>query len=167
VARIRASMAGLAPRFSSNRMLRQYVEEIYLPAAAAVRRRSAAGSRLARELHAWATALAAHWVELRVAAVEAGREGDRWRFDVHVSLGAVAADSVRVELYAEPLEGDTPVRVVMDRVEETTGTPGDDMASVYRAHVPAARPASDYTPRIVPHHPDAQIPMEAAYIRWP
>jgi starch phosphorylase len=163
VARIRASMAGLTPPFSSNRMLRQYVDDVYLPAAAAIRRRAAEDGRLARELHGWATALATHWAEVRVAAVEVAREGDRWAFDVRASLGAVTPDRVRIELYAEPLAGDTPVRVVMDRVEGTTARGG----IVYRAHVPASRPASDYTPRILPHHPDARIPMEAAYIRWP
>jgi starch phosphorylase len=113
------------------------------------------------------TALAVHWAEVRVAAVGVGRAGGHWRFAVQVSLGAVAPDGVRVELYAEPLEGDTPVRVVMDRVEGTAGAQGGDVGFVYRASVPASRPASDYTPRIVPHHPDARIPMEAAHIRWP
>ena len=167
VARIRASMAGLTPRFSSNRMLRQYVDDVYLPAAEAVRRRTAEGGRLARELHVWGTALAVHWAEVRVAAVEVARAGDQWKFEVHVSLGAVAPDWVRAELYAEPLAGDTPVRVVMDRVERTTGAQGGDVGLIYRASVPASRPAADYTPRVVPHHPDARIPMEAAHIRWP
>ncbi len=163
VARIRTSMAELTPRFSSNRMLRQYVEDVYLPAAAAVRRRSAEGGRLARELHAWESALAAHWGEVRVTAVEVARNGEQWMFRVQVSLGEVAPGSVRVELYAEPLEGDTPVRVVMDRVEGTRAQGG----TVYRASIPASRPASDYTPRILPHHPEARIPMEAPYVRWP
>jgi starch phosphorylase len=167
VARVRASMADLTPRFSSNRMLRQYVEDIYLPAAAAVRRRSPKGDGIARELHAWGMALAAHWAEVRVGAVGVVRAGDHWSFDVPVSLGAVAPDGVRVELYAEPLDGDTPVRIVMERVERTTGPQDDEIGFVYRASVPASRPASDYTPRIVPHHPDARIPMEAAQIRWP
>ncbi|MES4785971.1 MAG: DUF3417 domain-containing protein, partial [Nitrospiraceae bacterium] len=52
VARIRASMAHLTARFSSNRMLREYVETIYLPAAEKVRRRLADGGRLAGELTA-------------------------------------------------------------------------------------------------------------------
>ncbi len=37
---------------------------------------------------------------------------------------------------------------------------------VYRASVPASRPARDYTPRIVPHHPEARVPMEVAQIQW-
>jgi starch phosphorylase len=167
VARIRASMAELAPRFSSNRMVRQYVEDLYLPAAAAVRRRVADGHRLARELHTWATGLAAHWAEVRIEAVEAALVGNDWAFAVRVALGAVAPDGVRVELYAEPRGDDEPVRVVMVSTEGTVGLEDSHTTPVYRARVPAARPASDYTPRVVPHHPQARIPLEAPYVRWP
>ena len=41
VARIRASLARLTPRFSSNRMLAEYLERLYLPAAGSFRRRTA------------------------------------------------------------------------------------------------------------------------------
>jgi starch phosphorylase len=167
VARVRASMAELAPRFSSNRMLRQYVDEIYLPAADAIRRRSADGGRVARELHAWATGLADHWAHVRIEAVDVARFGDDWAFAVRVALGAIAPEGVRVELYAEPFGDDEPVRIVMDHAEVTTGTHAGAPVSLYRGRVPASRPASDYTPRILPHHADARIPMEAAYVRWP
>jgi hypothetical protein len=32
--------------------------------------------------------------------------------------------------------------------------------------VPAARPAWHFTPRLVPHHPEVRVPLEAAYIVW-
>src|SRR6266508_3549555 len=101
VARIRASMAGLAPGFSSNRMMREYVEGCYLPAAAAFRRRSADDGRLARELHSWIRTLAEHWSRIRFGSVTATQEGDRWCFAAQVYLGAITPGMVRVELYAE------------------------------------------------------------------
>jgi len=36
----------------------------------------------------------------------------------------------------------------------------------YTASVPATRPAQDFTPRIVPFHPDAFVPLEAPDILW-
>jgi len=164
LARIRASMAQLAPRFSSNRMLQQYVEGSYLPAATALRRRSADGGRLARELAEWEARLAQQWSGVRIEAVEARRVGDQWAVSVVASLGEVPEGSVQVELYAEPREGGTPIRVAMDRME---GASSGATRHRYRACVPGSRPASDYTPRIVPHHGEAHVPMEAVYIRWP
>ena len=49
VARMRESMARLAPRFSANRTVREYTENYYLPAAAAYRRRTADRGALRRE----------------------------------------------------------------------------------------------------------------------
>jgi starch phosphorylase len=36
----------------------------------------------------------------------------------------------------------------------------------YTAALPATRPAGDYTPRVVPYHPDALVPIEANQILW-
>jgi len=163
VARIRASMAGLAPGFSSNRMMREYVEGCYLPAAAAFRRRSADDGRLARELHSWIRTLAEHWSRIRFGSVTATQEGDRWCFAAQVYLGAITPGMVRVELYAEPVAGAEPIREVMDLKEEIPGAPN---AHVYRGNVPALRPSGHFTPRVVPHHPEARVPTEAPLIAW-
>ena len=50
LAKMRLSMAKLAPRFSSNRMLREYVEMSYIPATERYRRRVADGARLGAEI---------------------------------------------------------------------------------------------------------------------
>ena len=36
----------------------------------------------------------------------------------------------------------------------------------YRASIPPNRPVSDFTPRIVPHHPLALLPLEDTRIAW-
>ncbi len=55
IARMRASMSRLAPQFSTNRMVREYVARIYLPASQAYRQRSVRGGELAKSLQHWAT----------------------------------------------------------------------------------------------------------------
>jgi glycogen phosphorylase len=37
---------------------------------------------------------------------------------------------------------------------------------LYTAQVPADRPASDYTPRLVPYRAGARVPLEAPQILW-
>lgn len=39
-------------------------------------------------------------------------------------------------------------------------------ACVFSAQVPAARPALDYTPRLIPHNDEAIVPLEASQILW-
>src|SRR5512133_2509315 len=66
VARMRASMARLAPQFSATRMMREYVDDFYVPASRAFRRRThESAGRHARELRAWQGAIERFWRDLR------------------------------------------------------------------------------------------------------
>jgi starch phosphorylase len=77
-------------------------------------------------------------------------------FEVQVFLNGIDPDSVRVEVYADPVDGGEPVRTAMTR----------ERADQYSARVPAARPVSDYTPRVIPFKDGAFVPLEANRILW-
>ena len=161
LARIRASMARLAPRFSANRMIDDYVHAVYLPAADAYRRRCADGARGARDLAAWQRRLDAGAHGLRFGEVIVRPRPGGWRFEVAVDLGAVGPDDVRVELYADPGGGEPggghPMALARD---------ADGGGRRYVAEVATARPAGDFTPRIVAFHPDARLPAELPLVVW-
>jgi starch phosphorylase len=162
VARMRESMARLTPRFSTNRAVREYTEQHYLAAASAYRERAAdRGARGARLLE-WRHGLEQKWSALRFGKVSVEKEGDQHLFDVEVQLAGLDPEAVRVELFADRAGDAAPVRQEMKRVQQPAGTGG----SVYRARVPAARPAADYTVRLVPHHAGVAIPLEEARILW-
>lgn len=59
--RVRTSMSTLTPHFSSNRMMREYVERAYLPAAEAYRARIAKDAELAKELESWQRTFRESW----------------------------------------------------------------------------------------------------------
>ena len=161
LAKMRASMATLTPRFSTNRVVREYTERYYLPAAAAYRRRAADGAAVARRLLAWQRHVAEHWQEARLGMVRVEtREGEH-HFTVAVELGGLDADSIRVELFANPIDAEPP-RQLMARGRRLAGS----TAYEYSARVPASRPAGDFTPRVVPHQPEARVPLEAPYVLW-
>ena len=161
--RVRESMASLTPRFSSNRMLREYVAKAYLPAAAAFRERAAQEGRLAREIEESFLRLRENWSRLRFGEMRAGRAGERWRFKVELYCEEIAPDLLAVELYADGAPGAEPERVPMRRGEAVVGAVG---GWCYEAEVPAKRPSRDYTPRVLPRHPAASIPIENPLILW-
>ncbi len=163
VARMRASMARLTPRFSSNRMLRQYVQEIYTSLARSFRRRSGNGARLAESIHAWQSAIREHWVGLRLEGFTATRQGAEWRFEVLVHFGGLDPSCAAIEIYADPAGDGDPVRFPMVRGEAAGGAAN---SFVYRCQVRSDRPAAHFTPRAVPAHEGAAVPMEDAHIRW-
>ena len=168
-AMVRSSMTRLTPRYSSERMMRQYLEKLYRPAAQAFRRRSADGGRLAGALAEWQARLEEGWKDLRLGRMSVAREGEMWNFSVEAYLGELQPEDVRVELYADPLpeeETDTegrPERIEMQQIGPLAGAVN---GFVFGAKVAAARAAEDYTPRIVPYHPEAFVPMEDGHILW-
>jgi starch phosphorylase len=163
VARMRASMARLAPQFSCNRMARDYVEELYIPLASAYKYRAADNGHLGRNLHAWYERLRLHWPRLHFGEVSIARADEHWEFHVPVYLGDLSPEDVRVELYAEVEEGLGAVCHAMAVCGEIAGAVN---GYIYHAEVSAQRPAGHYTPRIVPGHMAAAVPMEARFILW-
>ena len=162
MARMRESMARLTPAFSSSRVVREYTEKHYLPAAAAYGERAADGGRAGVEMVQWQRELAAHWPRLRFAALTVAREDGQHVFTVQLDVGDLNPDAVQVELYADGRDGGEPVRQPMNRGEKV----GSAGAFTYSTRVSAARPASDYTPRVVPSRAGVAVPLEAGLILW-
>ncbi|MGE3888949.1 MAG: DUF3417 domain-containing protein, partial [Vicinamibacterales bacterium] len=163
ISRVRASMAGLAPRFSSARMLQEYVEKIYVPAASSLRRRSDRAAGVAARLEQWSRHLSRHWAGIRFGVPVVDARPGRLTVSVAVHLGQIEPDSVRVELYADPRGSEEPFTMPMAPAD---AIPGEPNAAVYRLTVETDRPSADFTPRVVPHHPDARVPIELPLIAW-
>jgi starch phosphorylase len=160
IRRMRESMARLTPLYSSNRMLREYTERFYLPMAAALTARDGA---LAAELEAWAADLDRNWDSLRFGTVSTRPVDGGHRFEVQVYLHALDPAAVAVELYADPLDGGPAERHALERDGTLAGA---ETGHVYFGTIATARPATDYTPRIVPTHPAAAVPLETSAILW-
>jgi starch phosphorylase len=163
VARMRESMARLTPHFSTNRTVREYAEKYYIPAAAAYRARAAEHGAMGRQVVQWQHALALHWMALRFGAVHVETDGEQHVFEVQVYLDDLDPQAVRVELYADGVNGGAPIRQEMQRLRPLVGATG---GYVYGALVPATRPATDYTARVIPHCPGVAVPLEATFILW-
>jgi glycogen phosphorylase len=163
VARMRESMARLTPRFSANRTVREYTEQHYLPAASAYRERAADKGAIGRRVVRWRQELEQKWRSLRFGEMKIETDGKQHVFDVQVYLDDLDPNAVRVELYADGVNGGAPVRREMKRVRQLAGAGG---GYAYRATVSATRPATDYTARVVPRHAGVAVPLEAAQILW-
>ncbi len=163
VARMRESMARLTPRFSTNRAVEEYTEQHYLPAAELYRARAAERGAIGAQVAKWQSTLEQNWATLRFGEITTKSERKEHAFEVDVDLGGLDPGSVRVELYADGYDGAEPYRQEMRRIRPM---PGISNGWVYTASAPAARAAADYTPRVLPHHSGASVPLEACQILW-
>jgi len=163
VKRMRESMAQLTPRFSAGRAVREYTEQHYLPAASAYLARAVDKGAIGVAMVDRQRALAQKWSALRFGEVKLETDAAQHVFEVQVYLDDLAPEAVQVELYADGTAGAAAERVEMKRVRQLVGA---IHGYAYRAGVPAARPASDYTARIVAQRDDMAVPLEDAHILW-
>jgi glycogen phosphorylase len=160
--RMRESMACLTPRFSANRTVREYTEQHYLPAAAIYRERAADEGAVGVQVVNWQHTLEQKWATLRFGELKVVSDEGMHVFEVEVYLGSLDPNSVRVELYADGVNGGGPERQEMTRGQPLTEANG----YFFAAQVPSAREAADYTPRVIPQHDGVAVPLQTAQILW-
>lgn len=161
--RIRESMAKLAPQFSAGRAIREYAEAHYIPAAASYHSRADGNSHAGAGLLAWQQQIARHWNDVHFSAVDIKTHDDRHFFEVKIFPGGVDLAGLGVQLYANSF---ATGNAVIEEMIPHSSVPDSGGGQIYAASVGASRPAGDYTPRIIPRHPDAFVPLEANEIIW-
>jgi starch phosphorylase len=161
VARMRESMAQLTPLFSANRTVREYTEQRYIPASAAYRLRIADKCAIAKQMVDWQRGLEEKWPTLRFGELKVETRDGNYVFEVELILNDIDPEAVRVELYAEGANDSARQEMQRDQTAR-----GNALGEIYRASVVAARPATDYTARVVPHFAGVAVPLEARTILW-
>jgi starch phosphorylase len=163
VTNVRASLRELAPFYSTNRMIREYLDDIYRPSMQLFGQRAARPAETAAELARWEHNLREHWHEIRLGQATASRAGSRLEVSVAVTLGDVDPDGVSVEVYADAA-GELPtICTALRRGEPIAGTTN---GFFYMAELDDTRPLAHFTARVVPHHRDALVPIELPLIFW-
>ncbi len=166
---VRHTLKSLGPKVLSTRMLKDYVERLYAPAAVASRGMNDSYDG-ARALAQWKSRVLGGWDGVRVEHVESENLPDvpeiGAALDVHayVSLGSLAPSDVVVEVVHGRVQAD-------DRLVETATTPlalGESYEGGrhrFDGHLPLTRAGSfGYTVRVLPSHADLASPAELGLV---
>ena len=154
---VRHTLRTLGPKVLASRMVRDYVQQLYTPAAVASRGLAADGHAPARQLAAWHDRVSSSWSQVRVVHVDANttevpQVGAVLGVRASVDLGVLGPEEVLVQaVYGrvdelDELHRPTTVTLV------PAGT-GEDGLLRFEGDVPLDRAGSfGYTVRILPHH---------------
>ncbi|MET8703355.1 alpha-glucan family phosphorylase [Kitasatospora sp. NPDC058032] len=175
IAMVRHTLVTLGPKVLAGRMVREYVERLYAPAARAQRELAGTGAfRAAHELADWKAKVREAWPAVRVEHVEADCP------DEAQELGSALA--LRVQVALGPLEpADVEVQVVSGRVDESdrisdaallalkpVGGPDLDGRTRYEGSLELGRTGPfGYTVRVLPAHPRLASPAEPGLVALP
>ena len=167
---IRHTLATLSPALSADRMVKEYVNRLYVPATQAERQISASGYTPARELSAWKARVTAAWPKVQVLHVESGgvdavpQIGDSLHVRALVALDGLSPDDVRVEVvYGHSRDGDQLAEVSRQRL--TLDSAPSDQPATFTGTVALDRPGSfGYNVRVVPSSEWLATPAELGLI---
>jgi len=156
-------MARLTPQFSPHRAVRDYIDQYYINAAKTYHERAAHNCAIGLQVAKWQRLLERKWADLRLGEIriETGRQG--YLIGIEVYFNGFDQNAAQIELYAEGLDGSSPVKQKMTRSKQIEGAGN---GYIYTAQVSANRPAADYTVRALPYFPGVVAPLEAGHILW-
>jgi starch phosphorylase len=163
IARMRESMAQLTPRFSADRTVREYTEQHYLPAASAYLERAASKGEKGKQIADLLSNLDQKWGSMHFGEVKFESVDQYNKIEAQIYFGDLIPDTLQLELFANGIDGESPQVQKMTRGAKIEGS---DNAYYYNASVSSRRPATDYTPRVIPNLPGVSVPLETNLILW-
>jgi starch phosphorylase len=171
IARMKQSMKRLSPRFSTNRMVWEYGERFYMPAARGFAEMTTDRAARARALAAWKARIAELWPTVRIEAVHplkvgAYRVGEGFELAAEVSLGEIAPDEVAVEVYFGPLDAQRAIVEPLTARLRLEASQGSGLHR-YVGTIPCDRSGMlGYAVRVRPAHPDANNLLATGLMTW-
>jgi starch phosphorylase len=170
---MRESIRSVIPTFNTHRMVREYTERLYLPAAKAHMEFSRDNHRAAIVLSQWKAQMRKDWPQVRITDVQIANPdrqniqvGEALHLSAKVHLGAVDPQHVRVEAYHGEAENDSLRNPATTTLTER-GRLGENGEYLYDGSIPAAESGTyGFNVRVVPTYPHLLQPHELRLIAW-
>jgi starch phosphorylase len=167
---VKRSIRQLAPAFSTNRMVRDYARDFYVPAAETYHRMADGDLGRARDALAWRDRVRSNWGAVRVAEVRDGAEranplGRSFEVTAFVELGPLLPTDVSVQAVVGKVG---PNRELVNTKLTELAPQGEEGGRYsFKGTVTCESPGyQGYTVRVVPKHEDVGIPSELSLVAW-
>ncbi|MFJ9610535.1 alpha-glucan family phosphorylase [Kitasatospora sp. NPDC101176] len=174
IAMVRHTLVTLGPKVLAGRMVREYVDRLYTPAALAQRELAGSAHRGAQELAAWKARVREAWPAVRVEHVEADcpdeaqELGSSLALRVQVALGALAPGDVEVQAVSGRVDESDGISDACVLALKPVGGPDLDGRTRYEGSLELCRTGPfGYTVRVLPTHPRLASPAEPGLVALP
>ena len=165
------AIASLLPRFSSARMVSEYVAKFYLPATRQGRRYRDSGFEVARRIAEWKSHVRKAWGKISLRRIDLPKKqiqfGETVRFEIAVNLCGLKPEDVAVELLLmKQTDKDGDAEATSYRFE-SEGVRTEQEEQRYALEVtPEICGKLDYRIRVFPYHSLLTHPYEMGMMRW-
>ena len=167
---VRHTLKELAPKVMAGRMVTDYVEQLYAPAAHSARAMYADGFAPAREAAAWRAKVQAAWYGVKVLYVDSqlsghAELGGALQLRAEVALNGLVPDEVTVEAAFGPVDSDD--RFVANTTVVLASVDSHDGSTRFEGTIPLDRTgAFGYTVRVLPRDESLASPAELGLVAF-
>ncbi|HNO77899.1 MAG TPA: alpha-glucan family phosphorylase [Phycisphaerae bacterium] len=171
IKRMKESMRSCTAQFSAARMVREYVNRLYVPAMKNGLHLTEKKYEAAKQLAEWKTRIANQWKNVAIESFDAVESGDvkvgsKMKVKAAVRLGDVNPDEVSVQLYHGPKPSNGAIEngeVVTMSLESKNG----DGIGHFAGELPCRRSGEHaYAVRVLPKMPDVSDQYDLNLIQW-
>ncbi len=166
---VKESIATLSPRFSMHRQVKDYTNQLYVPAQNGSTRFTANHYEQARAVAAWKNRVRGAWnnvaVDAQTIQATSTHVGNSLTVVAHIRLMALDPKEVRVELVTGT-EENGQLRHPHVRPMELKSALGDGIYRYELNYTPTQSGRRAYGIRVIPSHPSLFNPLELGLVKW-
>ena len=170
IAKMKTSMKRLSPIFNTNRMVLEYAERFYMPAAKRYSDLAAqAGAKLGPIVE-WRKRLRASGSGVKITRVQTGgsraiRVGEKVPLTVSLVLGEIPPEDVRVQIVSGSVNPSGAIVNGSCTDMKPAGMAGNEHQ--YEGQLECLESGSyGFSVRVIPYHPDVRVPFEHPWLVW-
>ncbi|MFH1212980.1 MAG: alpha-glucan family phosphorylase [Candidatus Neomarinimicrobiota bacterium] len=168
---MKASMKEICPQYNSNRMLYDYTNHLYFPAAVRAKKLGDNQYALSKELAHWKEKMRDNWDSIRFLNITAGPITDLsvkspLEIKAEIYLDGLQAEDLDVQIYYGRVDSDGTI-VDGNFISMNVDTVIDNKKIIYAGQIDEWESGlNGYTIRIIPKHSALEHPFEDGLIHW-
>ena len=168
---MKTAIRTIGPEYNTNRMVRQYTEEMYLPALHRSEILTENNLNRAKQLAAWKQNLRSNWSALKILNTKIDmhdglKVGDELGIHTWLDLGKLKPEDVSVEMFFGPLDAKGDIdsaKTLSLTFHNKTNDGAYEFIGTIRLETSGRM---GHTVRVLPKHPDIDSPFHEGLILW-
>jgi glycogen phosphorylase len=169
---IKNTIAGVAPNFTTGRMIKDYQDRYYNPQFERSKKIKKDNFALAKEMASWKFWVSSQWNDIEIKSIDISdgitnkmKIGHEYPIVVKIDLKDLSSEEVGLELVIIENNGDNSFKII-ETIEFVTDK-SEDQISVYKLSLHPNHPGSfSYGFRMFPKNENLPHRQDFGYIRW-
>jgi glycogen phosphorylase len=171
ISKMKSAMRSIGPEYNTNRMVREYAEEMYLPALQRSKILVENNLERAKQLAAWKQNLRNNWNSIKILDVKIDKHdgfnvGEDCVIHAWLDLGKLKPDDVAVEMFYGPIDANGEINSPRTSPMQYSKKTEQGLQEFIGTTKLETSGRIGHTVRVLPKHPDIDNPFREGLILW-